>query len=357
MIVTRFHDVEKLEFTVEFLSPTFLGGADQNAELRSPPFKNLLRQWWRVVHGDLDANTLRIQEGELFGTVLGNEKAVASTVRISLLPCENFQVRDSMPSIGKLEHPEVKNREGRLIPLDRLLYLGYGPVNQERRDGRFQLVFRKFIAPGSKAVLRIYCPKKMSEDMVRGTSLLRHFGTIGGRSRNGYGSMDLHGQGLQPLKDVAGKAKGFDQVMANTSKKYPTSLAADANGLLCWEHVPNGATWEKVFQAFSDIYMKVRTSFPFRQSNALEPRHIMGYPAGRNHQVHAWGGSQGRMPSQLRLMVKRNDQGQVIGRILHLPHPVPKPWDPRVGQEADLWKQVHAFLDGQKELQRCGGGR
>lgn len=347
MIVTRFHDVEKLEFTVEFLSPTFLGGADQNAELRSPPFKNLLRQWWRVAHGELDANTLRIQEGELFGTVLGNEKAVASTVRLSLLPSENFQIKDSMPSIGTLKHPEVKNR------VDRLLYLGYGPVN--RRDGR--LVFRKFIAPGSRAVLRIYCPKKMSEDMVRGTSLLRHFGTIGGRSRNGYGSIDLDGQGLQSLKDVAAKAKGFDQVMANTSKKYPTALAADAKGLLCWEHVPNGAIWEEVFKAFSEMYMRVRTSFPLRQSNALEPRHIMGYPVGRNHNVRDWGKQRGRMPSQLRLMVKRNDQEQVIGRILHLPHPVPKEWDPKVGQEAELWKKVHAFLDGQKELQRCGGGQ
>ncbi len=353
MIVTRFHDVEKLEFTVEFLSPTFLGGADQNAELRSPPFKNLLRQWWRVVHGDLDANTLRIQEGELFGTVLGNEKAVASTVRLSLLPSENFQIKDSMPSIGKLEHPEVKNREGRLIPLDRLLYLGYGPVNLVNH----QLAFRRFIAPGSRAVLRVYCPKKTSEDMMQSVSLLRHFGTIGGRSRNGYGSIDLDGQGLRPLGDVAAKARGFDQVMADTSKKYPAALTADSSGLLCWEYAPGGATWEKVFQTFSGIYMQVRTSFPFRQRNALEPRHIMGYPAGRNHQVHAWGGSQGRMPSQLRLMVKRNDQGQVVGRILHLPHPVPKPWDSKVGREADLWKKVHVFLDGQKELQRYGGGR
>ncbi len=194
--------------------------------------------------------------------------------------------------------------------------------------------------------------------MLQSLSLIRHFGTIGGRSRNGYGSVDMQCPGIKPLADATSVTKDFEQVMANTSKKYPTALATDTKGLLCWEYVPNGATWEKVFQAFSDIYMRVRTSFPFQQRNALEPRHIMGYPAGRNHQVHAWGGSQGRMPSQLRLMVKRSEQGQVIGRILHLPHPVPKQWDSKtVGREADLWKKVHAFLDGQKELQRCGGGR
>jgi CRISPR-associated protein Cmr1 len=357
MIVTRFHNVEKLEFNVEFLSPTFLGGADQNAEIRSPPFKNLLRQWWRVVHGDLDANTLRIQEGEVFGTVLGNENAVASSVRLSLLPGDKFQIKDSMPSIGKLEHPEVKNRDGRLIPLDRLLYLGYGPVNQERRDGRYQLVFRRFISPGSNAMLRIYCPKSSRDDMVQSASLIRHFGTIGGRSRNGFGSVDIGGPEIKLLADTTTDVKGFDQIMAKATKKYPTALAKDAKGLLCWEYGANGATWEKIFQVFSDTYMRVRTSFPFRQGNVLESRHILGYPAGAKHKVREWGGSQGRMPSQLRLMVKRSDQGQVIGRVLHLPHPVPKQWDNKLGKETDLWQKVHQFLDSQKELQRCGGGR
>ena len=39
MIITRYHNMEELRLTVEFLTPTFLGGADQNAELRAAPFK------------------------------------------------------------------------------------------------------------------------------------------------------------------------------------------------------------------------------------------------------------------------------------------------------------------------------
>jgi CRISPR-associated protein Cmr1 len=354
MIVTRFHDVEELKFNVEFLSPTFLGGADQNAELRSAPFKNLLRQCWRVANGELDLDTLRVQEGELFGTVLGEEKAAASKVRLSIFPGEGFQVSDKMPSIGKLQHPEVKNRDGKLIPLDRLLYLGYGPVNQEHG----QLVFRRFIEPGSKALLHLYCPNQKKDDVLLSVSLAHHFGTIGGRSRNGYGSIALRGPGIQPLIGIAAKAKGFDQIIANAKKKYPNALGKDAKGLLCWEHTANPSNWENVFRVLSEIYMRVRTSFPFRQRNALEARHILGYPAGRNHQVGGeWGGAGGRMPSQLRLMVKRNDQGQIIGRILHLPHPVPKRWNPEVGQEDELWKKVHKFLDGQKELNRYGGAQ
>ena len=51
--VSRFTDTKILRFTVEFVTPCFLGGADGNAELRVAPFKNLLRRWWRIANGKL----------------------------------------------------------------------------------------------------------------------------------------------------------------------------------------------------------------------------------------------------------------------------------------------------------------
>ncbi|WP_291323083.1 RAMP superfamily CRISPR-associated protein [Desulfonatronospira sp.] len=357
MILTRFNNIEKLKFTVEFLSPTFLGGADQNAELRSAPFKNLLRQWWRIALGDLETHDLRKQEGRLFGSVSGNDSAEASKVRLSLLPNNNFKISESMSSIGTLKHPEVKNRQGRLIPLERLLYLGYGPIYMKPKEGGGpKLGFRRFITPGSNASLRIYCPKQNHDEILQAMSLIHHFGTIGGRSRNGFGSIALSCRHLLSFESVVAKAKGFDLVMGFSEKKYPSALSKDSKGLLCWEYSQNDMTWENVFKIFSEIYMLVRTSFPFKQRNTLEPRHILGYPAGRNHHVHEWGGATGRRPSQLRLMVKRNDQGQVIGRILHLPHPMHR-WNTKIAKEAELWKKVHAFLDARNELQRCGGGQ
>ena len=41
--------MEKLEYKVSFLTPAFLGNAGQEGQWRSPPFKALLRHWWRVV--------------------------------------------------------------------------------------------------------------------------------------------------------------------------------------------------------------------------------------------------------------------------------------------------------------------
>jgi hypothetical protein len=37
-----------LTYRVSFTTPAFLGDAEQNGQWRTPPFKALLRQWWRV---------------------------------------------------------------------------------------------------------------------------------------------------------------------------------------------------------------------------------------------------------------------------------------------------------------------
>jgi len=57
-------------FTVRFVTPAFLGNAGQNAQWRTPPFKALLQQWWRVAVAeefDSDYKRLREREGILFG--------------------------------------------------------------------------------------------------------------------------------------------------------------------------------------------------------------------------------------------------------------------------------------------------
>lgn len=362
MIVTRFHNVEKLTLGVEFLSPTFLGGADQNAELRSAPFKNLLRQWWRVANGHLPADRLREEEGKLFGTVLGDNSAQASQVRLVLEKGKRFAIDEEMPSLGVLEHPEVKNPAGKHIPLDRRLYLGYGPITNAKVDGKYKTIFRKFIKPGSVVKASVYVPNSSTETLRHALSFLSHFGTFGSRSRNGFGSVSLLYDktklSLVSIAELMRTSIAFDDRMGQSNKKYPSQLCSDGK-LLCWEYVTNSndpsQAWQDIFKNFAEIYMRTRTRLTFQSKHKLEERHLLGYPAGANHKVDDWGGNKGRMPSQLRLMVKRNDQEQIVGRILHLPHPIPKQWDNRLGSQADIWKQVHAFLDQQPTLKRCGG--
>ena len=57
-------------YTVRLITPAFLGNAEQRGAWRTPPFKALLRQWWRVAIAqkyNYDYQPLRQVEGELFG--------------------------------------------------------------------------------------------------------------------------------------------------------------------------------------------------------------------------------------------------------------------------------------------------
>jgi CRISPR-associated protein Cmr1 len=63
-----------VEFNLEALTPTFLGGADPQGdpELRPASFRGVLRFWWRALYGGVvgnnSLNELRRTEGATFGT-------------------------------------------------------------------------------------------------------------------------------------------------------------------------------------------------------------------------------------------------------------------------------------------------
>src|SRR5690606_24563642 len=64
--------MKELKYQVRFLTPAFLGNAEQSGQWRTPPFKALLRQWWRVAYAasggfNVDVLKMRQEEGLLFG--------------------------------------------------------------------------------------------------------------------------------------------------------------------------------------------------------------------------------------------------------------------------------------------------
>lgn len=345
MLITRFHDTETLQVSVEFLTPTFLGGADQNAELRAAPFKNLLRQWWRVAVGSQYPNHKEMlkAEGDLFGSVLDESKASASKVRLDLQDTGINIVSEKLDSLGKTKHPEVTN------PVSNALYLGYGPVSTHG--------VKTYIAPDSKAELTLCLPKNCVPELLLVLAYIDAFGTLGSRCRNGWGSIVLSGQNFRRQAAATLPAQDWQPLVnGGQARAYPAHLGRDQRGLLCWEVNPAPKTWKTAMQELATIYMNLRTSINIAP-NGLQKRHILGYPV-THHNIPNWGGGTGRMPSQLRLMVKRDEENQLVGRILHLPHRLPKQWEPqRLGQETEVWQAIHQWLDKNTDLRRCGGTR
>jgi CRISPR-associated protein Cmr1 len=336
MVITRFHGIERLEAQVEFLTPTFLGGANQNAELRSAPFKNLLRQWWRISQSALNSASLRLKETALFGSV-DNENSGASRVRIGLTP-NGLQFLETPFQFGTSIHSEVQG--GRAV--QNCLYLGYGPVTYDNG-----LRFRKYIAPGGRATLTIDAPAGDMALVKRILDLAHAFGTIGSRSRNGYGSIAIsYPEQEMPRYGDLGARTLEDFYTGTDTREYPHGFGRDGNKSLCWQTTAAYPAWQDAMQALASLYMGTRLAVPLA-ARGVDERHIMGYPV-THHEVYPWGGQQGRMPSQLRLKVIKLQDGRFRGRIVHIPHKIPKPWPIALPTELETWRKIHAHLDKQK---------
>ena len=123
--------MKKLEYQVQFTTPAFLGNAEQDGQWRTPPFKALLRQWWRVAyaagrHADVDVAEMRRAEGCLFGVASdGQDGSSKSLMRIRLDRWDLGNQRDWRGlDAQRVAHPEVTNRAGRATPVGAQFYLG-----------------------------------------------------------------------------------------------------------------------------------------------------------------------------------------------------------------------------------------
>src|SRR5690606_18632611 len=113
-------------------TPAFLGDASQAAAWRTPPFKSLLRQWWRVRSArelGFDVNRLRQEEHDLFGGVHA-DKGSRSKVMLRL---DDWSHVASVKSGDVLKIGQVTDTNGK-NGSDGAIYLGYGPI--EQRTGK-----------------------------------------------------------------------------------------------------------------------------------------------------------------------------------------------------------------------------
>ena len=123
--------VRELTYQVSFNTPAFLGNAEQQAQWRTPPFKAMLRQWWRVVKAPsvlYDHHRLLAAENDLFGSALDGEGSSRSKVRLRLSGWDAGTLAE-LPRMATHEHPEVRDKQtGKLRPIGTDVYLGFGPL-------------------------------------------------------------------------------------------------------------------------------------------------------------------------------------------------------------------------------------
>lgn len=340
--------------TVRFLTPAFLGGAFQNGQRRTPPFKALLRQWWRVVYAasrnfNVDVLAMREEEGRLFGNawlekeVNGRKESAASRslVRLRISTWRDGGQKSWHKTGDKpILHPEVNQ------PVDAHLYLGYGPLIYK---GGTTLKSPPCLAAGETVKLCLAFPKQKESILLQTLRLIHLYGAAGGRSRNGWGSISFT-DCAWPKAELP-----FRDWQAALEKDWPHCIGSDEHGALIWVTKPFDG-WAPLMRILAEIKIGLRMQFGFpsdKHAAAPSARHWLAYPV-TNHTVNTWG-NQARLPNSLRFRIRSSpeDPNRLIGVIFHMPCLPPPAFRPNREEIVRVWQRVHRFLDQRPDLQRA----
>jgi len=340
-----------LGFRLKFTTPAFLGNAEQQGQWRTPPIKALIRQWWRVAYAadqsqGVDLGAMRRAEGRLFGVAADGEgESRQSALRLRLGRWDVGTLKQWSDKSTPVRHPEVPK------PVGSHLYLGYGPLVFQ---GGTALKAGAAIQADQHAELRLACPSAHDEArrLQRALALMNLYGTLGGRSRNGWGSFSL-----TPLEGSPALATTLDAALTRPwrdalQSDWAQALGTDARGPLIWQTEPQ-EDWPAVMRRLAEIKIGLRTQFTFRSGKnapAPEARHWLSYPV-TNHSVQPWGNN-ARLPNSLRFKVRPTPDGRLIGVIFHVPCLPPASFRPDRAAITRVWEQVHRHLDEVARLKR-----
>ena len=172
--------MEKLEYEIEFITPAFIGGADQKAELRPASFMGLLRWWWRILKGWNNARVKELyeEEAEVFGGA--GERSKAGRIWLRLKPKHLTSGNDLQRDFGIKWwfDREVRSLAGPYAGIGYLFFSAY----MQKRD---------YLKPQSAFVLEIIGEEKYLQQAEVSLWALATLGGVGTRSRRGGGNINI----------------------------------------------------------------------------------------------------------------------------------------------------------------------
>ncbi|MDR0407675.1 MAG: type III-B CRISPR module RAMP protein Cmr1 [Campylobacteraceae bacterium] len=288
MNVSRFINIknELIKCEVQFVTPAFLGGANQSAELRTPPFKAALRWWWRVLFGAQYNNEIYKEESKRFGSTDN-----ASKVRIEIVG--NFDSAKTEYFKGRDIFVTSRSRNnGQPFKINLIDYLAFGLCDRKNYT-------RNYFSPNSIFDMNISIHKSYKQELLLCLHALFIFGGIGSRSRNGFGSICLVSAIEKSCYDLKWQLE--------KPQNYPT--------LNCFSKLYETGkrnSWNEALSDIAEAYRKARLSLENRHS--FDKRALLSLP------IIAQGiSNNNRSPKQFMMHVAKTANNQFIGRILSLP--------------------------------------
>lgn len=370
-------------YQVRFNTPAFLGNAEQAGQWRTPPFKALLRQWWRVVSAPTHQYShaaLRQSEGDLFGNAWltdprGRAQFRRSRVSLRLDHWNSGRLGSQAWPGGPME-PVTTTANGKgSVRAD--VYLGFGPVlPPSNKEGRKSVTIRQAIGTDDEAVFRVLAEE--SQQLTDSFQLMAWFGTLGSRSRNGWGSFALNVLDASP--ELTALPTAGHRLLNATSREWRECLDLDwthalgaENGTpLIWLTQPY-KNWRAAMGALANIKVHVRrVAKTFVGPGDIGGIHLLGYPAGGHWELPEFkkgrpsrDEEEARLASQLRFKVCAVPEG-LVGIVFHMPHAFPAALLRRLNppqqrwvatNQAQVWADIHGALDRMSRLTPFGGAK
>lgn len=179
------------------------------------------------------------------------------------------------------------------------------------------------------------------QDLRQAANLMHHFGNLGGRSRNGWGSYVLQAQEPEPLD-----THYLVDWQAALQRDWPSGLGQDATGALLWRSVRVLKSWEDAIVELAQIRANVNRSGGDRT--------LLSYPVTKKPRP-GWK-DRDRLPSSLRFKVVQDGEQGFRAQIAHFPCAPAQDLSERGRVTmADLvrtWQSVHDCLGNEKALER-----
>ena len=325
-------------YHIRFQTPAFLGNAQQKAQWRTPPFKALLRQWWRVAYAaqknfNVDVSALRREEALLFGhawlendfTIDADGTSRKTAARQSAIRMRLFPTEPNRPAWSPGTQQGVQPMSVDLGTS----YAWYGLV--KRPDLPDRIGIKAGSAEGIQ-ILSLAAPEAAMPQLEKAVSLIAAFGTLGSRSRGGWGSLHIDEAPSLSLAELHSYSRSMDMCLCTD---WAMSLAFDAKGLCIWHSKQTFASWDK--------------AMPFVAMARKYARGVLD----RNLRVALGFAGAGRMPSPLRWKVIPEGNALRV-RVFAMPHAIPQGAGESLSfaQLQAAWHTVCAELDGAQNLQR-----
>ncbi len=199
--ISRYKNMNSVEFDIEIVTPMFLGSATTtDVELRVPSIKGMLRFWWRAMRAENNLVKLAQSEAEIFGGV--GEGQGKSKLSISISGYNNLKSgKDFLDEIGfKKNGKRIVKKENSGIG-----YLFYSTFTLRDKG---KPILKKYLLPGQKFKLKLSGTTKHSlNNGLAALWLAIYFGGFGARARRGAGNLaiiNLNGSliNIEEIKDT-----------------------------------------------------------------------------------------------------------------------------------------------------------